>query len=649
MSGSCCDVVNPNAEPGVALDEDKLSALIWRIGVAAVLAGQSMMLGLGINMTPPSFGTPIYWTLHGILLCATLAVLVLLGKGLFVESFKSWMRREITVESLFFLSMSGALVASVISTVTGRGEVYYEVVAIVLCIYTLGKALGTRSREKAVKESNKLKESFDFAYLLQEGERKKVPLESVGCCCEVITGPGDAITVDGVILEGESYVKETAMTGELEAQVRQKGDFVLAGSYCVDGSLKIKPTALKGERRIDALLASVEHAGLQPSALQEQANRVMAWFLPLVILVAAGTFVYWLGQVFWVSALFNSMSVLLVACPCALGLATPLAVWSGLWRLSTLGIISKSGDFLDALAKVDKIIFDKTGTLSHEKLSVDEVLISNDFVSRKDEIVDMVKSVERLIEHPIARTLAQLPSSGRDFSVSKTRIIPGRGVLAHIEGEGEMFIGEKNLDFENNLSDFPEAKKVVYIYLNGKGVGGVVLVEKMRLDVSKTVEDLSLLNIGSEVLTGDASYKEKSLGKLSVRSNMTPQEKEEYVKVLEKKGERVIYVGDGINDAGAMSHCTASIAMGSGAALTKSSSSAVLVADNIDSLPRAIRLARALKKSVRGNMLYAVSYNALGMTFGALGLLHPVIAALVMVVSSTFVSWRVIKSTNQTY
>lgn len=648
MSGACCNVGVEEVGPGVGLDEDKFGRLIWRVGIAAVLAGQSMMLGLGINMTPPVFGSTVYWVLHGILFCAAVIVLFLLGGGLMLSSFESWKKREISVESLFFLSMSGALVASVISTVTGRGEVYYEVVAIVLCIYTVGKALGVRSREKAIRESSKLKDSFDFAYVVKDGKKERVPLESVGCCCDVYVGPGDAVTVDGVILEGEGYVKETAMTGELEAKPLSVGDFVFAGSYSVDGVLKIRPTAVKGERRLDVLIESVEQARLAPSVLQDQANRVMKWFLPTVVIMSLGTFVYWEGQGTWVTALFNSMSVLLVACPCALGLATPLAIWSGLWKLSTLGMVSRSGDFLDTLARADRVIFDKTGTLSDTELRVSNVFIQERFEERRDEILGMVKSVEMKIEHPIARALTGLVTMSKcSYEVVDTKVVPGRGVSAEIENEGVLFIGERMGELSEEIK--PEGKKVVYVYLDRVLVGWISLIETMRADVQGAVKDLWELGVKGTVLTGDRGYVEGFLEGMEVKSGLTPMEKEEYVQGAEKRGECVIFVGDGVNDAGAMSCSAGSIAMGSGAALTKSSASAVLVGDRIDSLPRSIRLARQIRKSVKGNMLFAVSYNLVGMTLGALGVLHPVIAALVMVVSSSVVSWRVIAVTRRSY
>lgn len=660
MANDCCntniikDCCGRTIEPGISRDIDLTSSLIWKIGIALVLAGQLMVFGLGINISPPERGSGTYIFLHGALIASSLVVMLLLGRPLFEDVIKNLKNKRFTLEGLFFLSAIGALVGSLISTFTGQSEVYYEVVAIVLVIYTIGKLISMRSRQKAIDESNKTRESFDYAYILDDkGQKQRILLSQLHCCCEVIVGPGDVVSIDGIIIGGEGFVKETIMTGELEPVIKKVGDHIFAGSYSQDASFTIKPTGLKGARRLDILLNTVEQARLAPSALQEQADKIIHWFLPLVITVSVGTFLFWIGRINWIDALFNSMAVLLVACPCALGLATPIAVWNGLWKLSKLGLISRSGEFLDTLGRANSIIFDKTGTLSESSLKLIDIIFIPEMEENKEWLKEAIYTIESQIDHPIAKTFAKMDvKSKNNFTIINSRIIPGKGIEAKFKNNNEeiiMQLGESELISDindsmlENLKNY-EFKRTVFIGLNGKMIGVALLDEKMRLGLKEIFQELKDLNIKGKILTGDASKNYQFIEGFEVLSGLGPLDKENYVKKLEEAGERTIFLGDGINDAAAMAISSASIAMDGGAELTQSTASAILMGDSLEVLPKAIKLCRKIRKSARGNMIYAISYNCVGMTFAAMGILHPVVAALLMLISSVGVSIRATKA-----
>lgn len=647
---NCCG----NIQTEVDNSPEFFASIVWRLAVSIVLVGQLMMFGLGINITPPEKGSNAYIITHSLLILFTVVVIGLLGKSLFQEALQNLKKRRLSLETLFMLTAMGALVGSLISTLTGKGQIYYEVVAIVLVIYTIGKILSVRSRQKAIHESNKIKENFDFAYVVRgEGNKERIRLEDLHCCCEVIVGPGEAVPVDGIITIGEGFVQETAMTGELEPVARQVGDHILAGSYSIDGVFNIKPTGLKGARRLDALLKTVEEARLAPSALQEQADKVVQWFLPIVITISVGTFLFWFGRETWVDALFNSMAVLLVACPCALGLATPIAVWSGLWKLSTLGLISRSGELLDVLARGNCIIFDKTGTLSEPELSLVGFELAPTMHGKEEWLKGIIHCVESQIDHPIARTLAKFGGKSKDvFTLISLRVISGRGI------EAELFDtnGLKHSVQLGELTLMPQAdapiwkklntgqsKKKVYISINGQPAAIVFLDEKMRSGLNSVFAELKELNINGIVLTGDTSGRYEKIEGLEVISGLSPEDKELRVKALEKIG-KTIFVGDGVNDAAAMAVSSASIAMGQGAALTQSTASAVLMGETLAVLPQAVKLCRKIRRTARENMIYAAVYNLVGMSLAAMGILHPVVAALLMLVSSVVVSIRASKA-----
>lgn len=653
MADECCSV---RVGDCCAHSLEDLSGVAWRIILALVLAGQLMVFGLGINITPPEVGSGAYVAVHSLLIFFTVMVLGLLGKSLFQDMWKNVRRGRVSLEGLFVVSALGALVGSLIATISGKGQVYYEVVAIVLVIYTVGKVFSVRSRERAIKASNKVREDFNYANVVKADGVQRVRLEDVGCCCEVLVGPGEAVTVDGIIMTGEGFVRETAMTGELEPVSKRAGDSILAGCYSVDGVFRIKPTGLKGARRLDALLNAVEEARLGLSILQEQADRVVRWFLPLVMAVSVGTFLFWVGRVVWVEALFNSMAVLLVACPCALGLATPIAVWSGFWKLSTLGLVSRSGELLDGLARADWIIFDKTGTLSEEGLDLVGFKVVPAMEGKEAWLKDAIRAVESQIDHPVARAMIQLKDDLQvqdqvnQFSGVSVRVISGKGIEARLkDGRGEiikMCLGELALMEGIDLAEWEPlvegnpSKKKVYISVNDRPAGVVYLDEKMRIGLSTVFAELRALNIKGMILTGDGSSKYAEIEGVPVSSGLSPQDKECRVRALEESGERTIFVGDGVNDAAAMAWSSASIAMGGGAALTQSAASGVLMGNSLEALPKAIKLCRKIRKIARENMVYAVMYNCAGMGLAASGILHPVVAALLMLASSLVVSIR---------
>lgn len=662
MAGECCNVnvvkdcCGNAIEPGVGVDREFMASLIWRLALALVLASQSMMFGLGINITPPQMGSRAYVLVHGGLILSSVIVMILLGRPLVKDVIKNIKDKRLSLEGLFFISAIGALVGSLIATITGKGQVYYEVVAIVLVIYTIGKILSVRSRQKAIDESNKVREDFNYAYVINaQGRKERVSLDKVHCCCEVVVGPGDAITVDGIIMAGEGFVNETAMTGELEPAIKRAGNYILAGCYSVDAVFTIKPTGTKGARRLDGLLKTVEEARLSPSVLQEQADKIVRWFLPFVVTVSVGTFLFWLGRVAWVNALFNSMAVLLVACPCALGLATPIAIWSGLWKLSRLGLISRSGELIDSLARADLIIFDKTGTLSEEDLKLVDFVMTSNMKENEEWLKEVIYVIESQIDHPIAKALAKISEGSKErFVLLSSRIIPGKGIEAQLKevkkgslitvhlGELELMSDSRNEIWEE-LRKSNSLEKRVYISINNEPAAIVVLDERMRSGIKETFKALKELNIGGKILTGDRSGRYEVIEGVEVISGLSPMEKEIYVKEFEKGGNRTIFVGDGVNDAAAMAISSGSIAMGCGASLTQATASAILMGDSLEVLPKAVKLCRKIRRSVRGNLIYAAIYNCFGMGFAATGILHPVMAAILMLVSSVGVSIRATK------
>jgi len=428
--------IEQSVEPGLQADQRLLDRSWLRIGAGAAIAAQAMVFSLAVNLSEISGWA--YAVVHGILIVSAAGALAFLGGDLVSSAWDSIRERKISIDLLFLVTLLGAFIGSLISTFTSAGSVYYEVVAILIVVHTSGKMLGARSRVAALRAVDETREKFEWCDVVQvDGSVLRISARNMQAGLRIRVGPGGAIAADGKIITGRGYVQETSMTGEWRPEPRGPGDRVLAGTFSVDGSFEI--LASGGARKLDAILEVVSHARLAPSRLQQQADKLMAWFLPLVVSVSFATFTFWIARGPWERALFNAMAVLLVACPCAMGLATPVAVWGGLARLAQFGLVARTGDFLDVLSRVDMLCIDKTGTLSEDALSVQAWQIEQDFIVRESWLRTAVAKVEEGLPHPVAEALrkdCQVPGDGisKLLAVGERRIMPGLGVVAEIIG-----------------------------------------------------------------------------------------------------------------------------------------------------------------------------------------------------------------------
>ncbi|MFP4281911.1 MAG: heavy metal translocating P-type ATPase [Opitutales bacterium] len=633
--GACC-----SSDAGERLVGD----LTWfRVGLALAFAGQGMVFGLGYNNAllageAPAFGSTVYWILHGALFASALAVIGLLGGPLLRSAWVSVCRREVTVEGLFLLTASGALGASLLSSLRGEGSVYYEVVGLVLAIYTVGRKVGARTRGEALAAASHWRESFAWAHLeTAAGNRHRVPLGQVVAGARVVVLPGEAIPVDGTIAEGVGEVQETILSGELVPVAKGPGDRVVAGSYAVDARLIIAADDPASGRSLDRILAMLDEAAARPSRLQNEADRLMRWFLPIVVGVSAVTFLGWatLSAEGWQGALFNAMAVLLVACPCALGLATPIAVWTGLLTLSRRGLVSREGEVLDGLADARVWFFDKTGTLSSPVLVLEELEMLPAAAVDEEWLRAAVATLEEGSSHPLAQALVRL--SPRRLPLADLRVVPAQGLEGTVEGR-RLQVGQP---VWVGLGPGPVGR-VVGVAVDGHPAARLHLREDIPAASEQALRDLADLGLELRLLTGDPSPARATIGGVRVEAGLSPEGKVGAVEaaVRETPGGGVVFVGDGLNDAAALAAAPVGLALHGGAHLSRASAAGVLMGESLAVLPWAVRFARRLKQRLRGNLVFALCYNLLGMSLAAAGALHPVVAALLMVGSSLVVSWR---------
>ena len=633
----------------------KLSRSWLRIALAGVFAGQGMIFSLALNMTPPPFGSAPYWVLHGGLIFSSLAIMGVLGRPLWVATLGMLRARRLSIEGLFTLSLLGAFVGSLAGSVTGEGDVFYEIVSIVIAIYTFGRLLGEHSQHKMLTEADRLRSTLDRADLVDpSGRAVSVAVETVKVGQRVRVGPGAAFTLDGRIVDGVGYVRETALTGEPLPLVRRAGEFVRAGTYSEDGLFEFEVTAVSGERAIDRILAAVESPRGVPSELQAQADRLTQYFLPIVAGLSIATAVLWGLLAGWQAAVFNSMAVLLVACPCALGLATPVAIWNGLYRLSRLGIVSRDGRLIDALSGTRHVFFDKTGTLSETAMEVVECFLAEPWRARREALFQMIVSLESRLSHPVASGLqkycAEVVGCNNGIELSELEHHTGLGVSA-LASDGQLSFKLEIGDFDRDADGIRAARqelrssagKQIAVYCEGQLAGLFVLREKVRKGLPSVLESLQSLGIRCSVLTGDPHPQLELPEHVNIHSGLTAEDKERLLCASTRANEFPVFVGDGLNDAVGLRAACGSIAMQGGVPLARTAASGQLIDDRLEVIGDAVRLCRGIRQRLRGNLKYAAAYNSFGMTLAALGCLHPVAAAGIMLVSSFWVTIRALR------
>lgn len=606
-----------------------------------------MVFSLGYNTASrageaPAYGSLPYLMIHGTLALSAMAVLALLGGPLFKELWSACRRGRVSVEALFLLSGLGAWVGSVLSSWRGSGSLYYEVVSIVLCVYAIGKQVGAVQRGRLGAALSGFRQTFDGARVVRpNGTIEQVAVADLQPADRVRVGPGEPVPVDGVIEEGHGYVRETALTGEPTPVSRQVGDPIQAGTWSVDGVFLIQPV-LDRPRHLETLMQLLEQQPHRPSRLQEVADRLVQGFVPLTAMVSVGTFLgWWLGAGLIWDGLFNAMAVLLVACPCALGLAMPSGLWAGLYYLSQQGLVGRHGRLLDVLAHADTVVFDKTGTLTQFEEEVDPSGLD---AAEAPFLSGAVRSLALATRHPVSEALGRL--SGVEHAVTWVEVHPGRGLEGQVAARW-LVIGEAELLSAKGVTLpplEPVPGKAVHVALDGQYRGFLLLRERLRVESVATLEALEALGCCCHILSGDPRPAIDRVGAVRIIGGLSAEQKSQHVRALQEAGKRVVFVGDGVNDLEAMQTAEAALAIDAGAALVTEYADGVLLGGRVGTLPFAIRKARKIRAHLKSNLRFALSYNTFGMGLAAAGLLHPVVAALLMVGSSVWVTYRALRS-----
>ncbi len=648
------DRCQPLPAPALS-DQHGWSRLAW----AAAAAAQGMILSLALNVTDAEGF--LRWVLHGIMVGVAVAVALLAGGPLWRDALQGWRQRRVVAAHFFALGICGAFAISFQSTLRGWGPLYYEVVAVLVAIYALGHLLsGRRQREFA-----SLRESFRRRYSRcrvrkEDGTYVECELSAVAPGDYVQVRAGEVCCVDGVVVEGTALVDESSLTGEPFPVVKRPGEEIRASCVVCDADVLIRVQKGLGNRTIDSILASVEAAAQQRSMLQATADRLSALLLPMVLAVAVCSFVVWLWLTNFDTALMRALAVIVVACPCAMGLATPIGIWSALAAFARRGLVAFHGDVVERLAQANAVVFDKTGTLSNPGM------VLADWVVAPGEDAATLRQAVQLLQqqhnHPIAQAFRGFRPHNGSMRLRFSEVLAGVGVQGvveledgttmHLQVGNEALLREKwqrqqamQLRESADARQKPVFTHEIYVLKNDRVAGLARLREIAREDAVQALETLRALGMQVHVLTGD---RQEALGRLGLEVEgeccLSPLQKGQRVAHLEQAGNRVLYIGDGINDTVAMSRAFVSVAMGTGTMEAQSQATAVLFGNRLQPLADAVKIARRVVREIEGNMLIAIAYNTIGMLLAAFGLISPIVAAGLMLLSSATVSFRAFRS-----
>jgi len=522
----------------------------------------------------------------------------------------------------------------------GKVGIYFESAAVIVVLVLLGQVLELRARSKtgsAIRALLNLAPAT--ARLIEHGEEREVALESVQAEAKLRVRPGEKIPVDGTVLEGESSVDESMITGEPIPVEKDAGDKVIAGTLNTTGSFLMQAERVGNDTMLARIVQLVAAAQRSRAPIQALADKVSGYFVPAVLAVSVLTFVgwAWLGpEPRLAHAIVNAVSVLIIACPCALGLATPMSVMVGIGRGAQAGVLIRNAEAIEVMEKVTTVVVDKTGTLTEGKPRLTQILPASGV--NEDELLVAAASVEQNSEHPLAAAIVHgAKERGMKLqSVADFTSVTGGGVVGKIGGR-QILVGKPKFLQERGVSDFAaleskatslqaEGQTTLFVAVNGKAAGILTVSDPIKPSSPEAIAQLHKLGLRIIMLTGDnertANAVAKELGLDQVEAGVEPQRKHERIQQLRQQGHIVAMAGDGINDAPALAAAHVGIAMGTGTDVAMESAGITLLKGDLRGILQAITLSHSMMRNIRQNLFFAFIYNALGVPVAA-GVLYP--------------------------
>ena len=531
----------------------------------------------------------------------------------------------------------------------GMAHVYFEVGVMVIGFVSLGKFLEHRTKKSSLNSLGLLLKLTPTQVNVQrDGEWKQLPIDQVQIGDLIRANHGERIAADGIIESGSGWADESHLTGESNPEEKKADGKVLAGALMTEGSVVYRATQLGSQTLLGDMMNALSEAQGSKAPIARVADKAAAVFVPAVVGIALLTFIAtWLLKGDWTVALMHAVAVLVIACPCALGLATPAAIMVGMGKAVKHGIWFKDAAAMEEAAHVDAVVLDKTGTLTEGRPQVAAVYCVPDSGFDEDALYRIAAAVEQNAAHPLARAIVSAAQArGLEIPAAQNaQTVVGAGITAEVEGVGLVKAGK--LDFaelklpENLSDDVWRIASIVAVSVNGKPIGAFALADALKADTAEAIGRLKKHGIDVYIMSGDnqgtVEYVAKQLGIAHAFGNMSPRDKATEVQKLKTAGKTVAMVGDGINDAPALAAANVSFAMKGGADVAEHTASATLMQHSVNQLADALLVSQATLKNIKQNLFFAFFYNILGIPLAALGFLNPVIAGAAMAASSVSV------------
>lgn len=584
-------------------------------------------------------------------LVLTFPVLFWFGRNFFINAFKQAKHGKANMDTLVALSTGIAFLFSVFNTFfpdfwLSQGiepHVYYEAATVIITFISLGKLLEEKAKSNTSSAIKKLMGLQPKTLkIIENGEEKEIPISAVQVGQIILVRPGEKIPVDGEVFKGSSYVDESMITGEPVPVEKSKDEKVFAGTVNQKGSFQFTAEKVGGETLLSQIIKMVQEAQGSKAPVQKLVDKIAGIFVPVVLGISIVTFIVWMligGDNAFSQALLTSVAVLVIACPCALGLATPTAIMVGIGKGAENNILIKDAESLELGHKVNAVILDKTGTITEGKPLVTDILWKNN-LENQNQYKQILLAIEAQSEHPLAEAVV---NHFKDENIEKAEMtsfesITGMGVKAQAENGSQYYVGNHKLMIEKNIQIDPsliqtaesleEQAKTVIFFGNEKEVLAILAIaDKIKETSKKAIATLQERGIEVYMLTGDnnktASAVAKQVGITNYQGEVMPSEKAAFVEKLQAEGKIVAMVGDGINDSHALAQANVSIAMGKGSDIAMDVAKMTLITSDLQSIPKALELSKRTVLGIRQNLFWAFIYNLIGIPIAA-GVLYPV-------------------------
>ncbi len=655
------------AEKEKGMKHRLISSIIFLVVLMYISMGH--MIGLPL----PSFlSGPENALVNAIVQMLLTVPVMIINRKFFISGFKGLVKRAANMDTLVALGSSASFLYGVFAIIMMAyalknvntqllhrysHELYFESSAMILTLVTVGKFLETRSKGKTSDALGKLVSlSPKTANVIRNGKEITVEADSVIVGDELIIRPGERIAVDGVVIHGEGYVDQSAVTGESLPIEKSVGDSVISATLNKNGTFRMTASKVGENTTLSQIIRLVDEAGSSKAPIARLADKVSGIFVPIVMAISFITFIIWMiatGKI--ESALPFAVTVLVISCPCALGLATPVAIMAGTGKAAENGILIKSAAALETLGNVDKIVLDKTGTVTSGQMNVSDIIVADKSLS-EIEFLKTAAALEKGSEHPLAEAVRKKAEDlnlatpdAEDFTTYE-----GKGISATINGEKHIagnirFLKESDIEFydlQDKIDTLSSQGKTPLLFVKGSKVIGIIAVaDTIREDSLKAIKAFRKLGKKTVMLTGDnqaaASYIARQAGIDEVLAELLPADKEKHIRLMQEKGEKIAFIGDGINDAPALTRADVGIAIGAGTDIAIDSADVVLIKSSLLDAAKAVELSKSVMRNIKMNLFWAFFYNALGIPlaagvlFPALGLkLSPMIGSAAMSLSS---------------